>query len=216
MASQKEKFVARLREAMALRGMRQTDLCQAAGIKKSAMCQYVKGSFMPKSDVLDRLAKILDVSTPWLGGYDSPKEREPLPPLAEPFLHYEPGTPVRVIGSIRCGYGGMAFEETDGVEYANVRHPEEYIWLKVKGDSMEPRIHDGDLALIRLQPDLENGEIGAVILPGEEGTLKRVLKQKGNLVLQAFNPQYPPLILSGEELNEVHIVGKLMETRTKW
>ena len=129
---------------------------------------------------------------------------------------YTPGVPVRVIGSVKCGYNGIAYENLDGYELADVKDSKDYIWLKVNGDSMEPRIHDGDYALIRIQPDVDSGDIAVVILNGDEGTLKKVIKQDGAIVLQPFNPSCTPQLIAGEKLKDLRIFGKVIENKTKW
>lgn len=70
------QFAGRLRQAMTLRGIKQVELCEKAGIPKSALSQYLRGSFEPKQDRLWTLAKALGVSEAWLMGYDAPMERE--------------------------------------------------------------------------------------------------------------------------------------------
>ena len=69
------------------------------------------------------------------------------------------------------------------------------------------RILDGDIVYIRQQPDVDNGEIAAVLIEGE-ATLKRVYKSSGQLVLQPENPKFPPLVYSGETLDHIRILGK--------
>lgn len=73
----------RLALAISMRNMKQTDLCSITGIPKSAMSQYVKGSFEPKQDRIFLLAKALNVSEAWLMGYDVPIEKEKLSPSEE-------------------------------------------------------------------------------------------------------------------------------------
>lgn len=83
----------------------------------------------------------------------------------------------------------------------------EYFYLKSKGDSMiNARIFEGDLLLIRQQPDVENGEIAAVIINGEEAVLKRVHRNGDQLVLQSENPAYQPIFVPP---HEARIIGKL-------
>lgn len=69
------------------------------------------------------------------------------------------------------------------------------------------RIFDGDIVYIREQPDVEDGEIAAVLI-GEEATLKRVYKYPSKVVLRPENPLYDDMIYSKEEMNEVRILGK--------
>ena len=85
------------------------------------------------------------------------------------------------------------------------------------GDSMEPRIQDGDLALVHRQDTLESGDLGVIIYGDEgEGTLKRYIQRGNSVVLQPFNPNYSELVIKGEDLNRLHIAGRVVETKTKW
>ena len=123
---------------------------------------------------------------------------------------------IPVIGTVRAGYGALALEEDYGEEYARVKDPDSYFYLKVKGDSMEPRISDGDLALVHRQNTLNSGELGVVVFGEGEGTLKKYVVRGNTVVLQPFNPAYPPQILVGEDLDHLYIEGKVVETKTKW
>ncbi|WP_312644017.1 LexA family transcriptional regulator [Hydrogenoanaerobacterium sp.] len=122
---------------------------------------------------------------------------------------------IAIIGSVRAGYGGIAYEEIVGYETADVKNPEECFYLVVHGDSMEPDIHDGDLALVRKQSDVDSGDLAVVIINGDEGTLKRVVKAQGALILQPFNPSHETTVITGEMLNEVKIAGKVLYTTSK-
>ena len=87
----------------------------------------------------------------------------------------------------------------------------------VRGDSMEPRIQDGDLALVHKQDTLENGDLGVLIYGDEgEGTLKRYIQRGNCVVLQPFNPAYSEMVIKGEDLNHLHIAGRVVETKAKW
>lgn len=65
----------RIREALALRNMKQVELCEKTGIKKSSVNNWLAQRWQPKQDALMKMAKVLDVSEMWLAGYDVPKER---------------------------------------------------------------------------------------------------------------------------------------------
>ena len=69
------------------------------------------------------------------------------------------------------------------------------------------RIHDGDIVYIRQQPVVNNGEIAAVLI-GNEATLKRVYLSPGTVILQPANPNYQPMVYTGERLEEIRILGK--------
>ncbi|MEG0397307.1 MAG: S24 family peptidase, partial [Oscillospiraceae bacterium] len=124
--------------------------------------------------------------------------------------------PIPIIGTVKAGFGALAFEEDYGVEYANVKDPDNYFFLIVKGDSMEPRIQDGDLALVHRQQTLENGELGVMVYGEGDGTLKKFIKRGNAIILQPFNPSYEPQIIKGEDLNSLYIAGKVVETKAKW
>lgn len=116
---------------------------------------------------------------------------------------------IPIVGRISCGNGSVAYENVEGYESV----PKEWVtggdhfFLRAKGDSMiGARIHEGDLLLIRKQDTVENGEIAAVIINGEEAVLKRVYKHDGMIVLHSENPNYPPKFCPP---NEVRIIGKL-------
>lgn len=78
---------------------------------------------------------------------------------------------------------------------------------------MEPRISSGDLALVHSQPDVESGDLAVVLVDGEEGTLKKVLKKEGAVILQPFNPAYQTQVFIGGEIDRLTIVGKVVETK---
>lgn len=65
----------RLKELMALKGLRQIDIAEKTGLGKSAISQYVSGKITPKQDKVYILAEGLNVSPTWLMGYDVPMER---------------------------------------------------------------------------------------------------------------------------------------------
>ena len=82
---------------------------------------------------------------------------------------------------------------------------------------MEPRIQDGDLALVHRQSTLEDGDLGVVVFGEDgEGTLKKFIRRGNAVILQPFNPEYQPQVLVGEELDQLYIAGKVVETKAKW
>lgn len=71
----KEECHIRIKEALNLRGLTQSDIVEKTNIKKSALSQYISGKITPRQNAIDELSKILNVSEPWLMGYDVPMER---------------------------------------------------------------------------------------------------------------------------------------------
>lgn len=114
-----------------------------------------------------------------------------------------------LLGAIACGEPILAEENIEN--YVDVdKDVEAEFALRCKGDSMiDARINSGDIVYIHQQPDVENGEIAAVLI-GNEATLKRVYKypEKQMIVLKPANPNYEDLIYIGEEAQNVRIMGK--------
>ena len=114
---------------------------------------------------------------------------------------------IPLVGTIACGQPILAEQNIE--EYISIpRHLAGDFALTCKGDSMiNARIFDGDIVYIRQQDTVENGEIAAVLIDGE-ATLKRVRLFVDHISLEPENPQYRPIVLWGEEMNTVRILGK--------
>ena len=193
-------FKQRLKELRNQRGYTQVGLSRALGVSQQAVGKWETGRCTPDPQMLTRLAATLDTTVDYLLGSGNV--------LAECM--------VPVLGTVKAGFGALAFEEDYGSEPANVKDPSQYFYLIVRGDSMEPRIHDGDLALVRRQPTLESGELGVVVYGEGEGTLKKYIRQGQAVILQPFNPAYKSQVIAGADLEQLHIAGRVVETKTKW
>lgn len=203
----------RLKTIMNERNLRQIDVirmaqpfCEKYGVKlgKNDMSQYLSGKVAPGQEKLTILGLALNVSEAWLMGYDVVRERiSDNTPVG--FTSMPSMTSVPLIGAIACGDPITAEENLVG--YAST--PDAWgatFALMCKGDSMAPRIQDGDLVAIRKQHTVENGQIAAVRI-GDEATLKRVYLSEGRLILQPENPAYEPIVLIGEEISTARIEG---------
>lgn len=204
-------FSERLKMLRKEKGLSQGALSALLGVTQQAVGKWETGRSTPDPKTVARLAELLGTTADHLLGIVPAQIQQ----FGGPVGSYAE-SPVPVVGTVRAGYGALAFEEDYGVEMAPVKDPDNYFYLIVKGDSMEPRIHDGDYALVRRQPTLSNGELGVMVFGEGEGTLKRYLQRGNAVVLQPFNPDYDELIIRGEELNDLYIVGKVVETKTKW
>ncbi len=204
-------FSKRLTQALDLRGLSAADLSRATGVSEGTISCYKKGKYQAKQNRVYDFAKALRVDPAWLMGYDVPMEphgqnapaKPTIPPGFQPMPEMEQ---VPLIGSIACGTPILAEQNIEGSACVPARWRATFS-LICKGDSMEPKIHDGDLVAIRKQPEVENGEIAAVRI-GEEATLKRVYKREGFLELRPENSNYESIILIGEKMAEATIEGK--------
>lgn len=207
--SKMKKCSDRITEALNIRGMKQADLCAKTGIPKSAISQYVSGAFEPKQDRLMLIAQALEVSPVWLMGFDVPMEQRMEIPTATNIIPMPEAKSIPLVGKIACGTPITATENLEGYIKIPAQLEADFA-LVCRGDSMVgARIMDGDFVAIRQQPDVDDGDIAAVLIE-DEATLKRVYKMPGRLVLRAENPRYAPIDLSGAELDDVRILGKVV------
>lgn len=185
-------------------GMTQEELGEKVGVKKSAIYKYENGIVVNlKRSTIEKLAKVLEVSPSWLIGIEDGAGS--IPPGFQPIPELDT---VPIVGRIACGTPILAEQNIDGVTCIPHRWRATFV-LTCKGDSMEPKIQDGDLVAIRKQPEVENGEIAAVRI-GEEATLKHVYRRDGFLELRPENPKYESIILIGEKMAEATIEGKVV------
>ncbi len=94
----------------------------------------------------------------------------------------------------------------------------EFFALQIKGDSMEPRMREGDVVIVRQQPDADSGDVVIAAVNGDEATCKRLMKYESGIALISNNPNYTPLQFNNAEIQEkpVTILGKVVELRGKF
>ena len=208
-------FADRLREARKAKRYSQTEVSRMLGVTQQAVGKWETGRSTPDPQTVARLAEILDTTADALLGLQQAPATAPAVGR-NAFSRYTESL-VPVVGTVRAGYGALAFEEDYGKDYASVKDPQNYFYLVVKGDSMEPRISDGDLALVHRQNTLENGDLGVLVYGSDgEGTLKKYIQRGNSVILHPFNPDYEELVIKGEELDHLYIAGKVVETKAKW
>lgn len=130
------------------------------------------------------------------------------------------GVWIPVYGNIAAGIPIEAIEDIIDQEEisAELAATGEYIALRVKGSSMNPRIMDGDVVIIKRQETIESGEIAAVMVNGNDVTLKQVKLEDNGLWLIPFNSAFPHKFYSKKECAElpIRILGKMVELRAKF
>ncbi len=200
-------FAYNLKKLMQEKGIGQRELARQLGISATTVSGWCNGLKVPRMGKIETLAAFFHV-----------EKSDLIEPQTE--KRQEKGVKIPVLGYVRAGIPVEAVEEI--LDYEEI--PEsmamrgDFFGLKVKGDSMEPRICAGDVVIVRKQPDVESGEIAVVLVNGDEATVKRLMKQANGILLQAFNPVYPPLFFSTEDIEEkpVSVVGKVVELRGKF
>ena len=209
-------FKERLIEAMALRDINAAELSRLSGVNEGAISQYKKGKYKANQHTIEKIARCLNVSIPWLmgvsdvfGSYES--NLSPLPQLDNILPIKKKSFPV--IGDVAAGKPIEALQHIECYVTEDEDLDADYA-LRVKGDSMiGAGIDDGDIVFIREQPEVENGEMAAVYVDGG-ATLKRVYKDGKGVSLYSENPKYPPMYFTAESCEEFRILGKAVKKLT--
>lgn len=201
----------RIKEGMLIRDMKQSDLVDATGISKGALSSYISGRYTPKQNNIYLIAKALNVNEAWLMGSDVPMERNS-------FI--KKGITINVLGRVAAGLPVEAIEDIIDTEEITeeLARTGKFFGLRIQGDSMEPKISDGDVVIVRQQEDAESGDIVIATVNGDEATCKRLRKYRDGIELVANNPTYEPLFFSNEDIinKPVRIIGRVVELRAKF
>lgn len=204
------EFKDRLEQALQIRNMKPSELSKATGIGEGAISQYRKGGYKASQRNLEKISRALNFPIAWLMGIsdhfgyetensDIPLNITPLPEMKK----------IPLVGQIACGLPILAEENIE--DYIDMpAHIHADYALTCKGESMiNAGIQDGDMVYIRKQEEVENGQIAAVRVDGDDATLKRFYYDYENSVVQliAENPKVGPLVFTGEDINRVKVIG---------
>ena len=185
-----------------LLGYTQKEIAAAIGVSEGTVSRWESGEIANmRRDRIAAYAKILQTTPEFIMTGDTGEST--IPPGFDPLPQLEN---VPRVGRIACGDPILAEENIETYDSVPSSWHATFTLLCV-GDSMAPRIQDGDLVAIRKQPEVENGQIAAVRIENE-ATLKRVYLYPDRMVLQPENQAYAPIVLVGEEMNTVSIEGK--------
>lgn len=192
---------------------------KATGISTSTLSEWKNGKYTPKTDKLQKIADYFNVPVEYLltGEKKSPdnmSEDDNINKIINALknnpdvLSVSPTRKVPIVGSIACGTPILAEQNIDGYLDVEVRSNVDFA-LTCKGDSMAPKLLNEDIVLIHRQPVVDNGETAAVLI-GEEATLKRVYIRDNSIILAPENLNYEPIHLTGEDMSNVSILGKVV------
>ena len=185
----------------------QSELAKKLGVATSTVGMYERAQREPDFETLEKIANCFGVNMNTLLGNNSGKN-----PLS--------GTKIPVLGKVAAGLPITAVENI--LDYEEISSETaasgEFVALKIQGSSMEPRMYDGDVVIVRVQSSVENGEVAVVMVDGSEATVKKIQFHPNGIFLKPFNPSYDPIFYSNEEIEKlpVHIFGKVVECRQKY
>ncbi len=197
------------------RNLSQTELAKLTGYTdRSSIAKIEKGSVDLPQSKIKMFADVFGVSPSKLMGFDSVRESH----QPEKYPRSEGWIPV--VGDVAAGIPIEAVEDILDYEQidAKLLDSAEYFGLRIKGGSMEPRIKEGDVVIVRVQPDVESGETAIVKVNGDHATCKVLKKYADMLVLLPLNPSFDPIEYTKEEVKSlpVQIIGKVVELRGKF
>ena len=180
----------------------QEELGKMLGVGKSNISMYETDDRTPPLDIIVKMSKIFNVDISTLTGNASHSDVTKIPVLG----YVAAGIPIEAVTDIR---------DYKEITPDMVKDGSEYFGLQIKGDSMEPRIYDGDVVIVRKQADVDSGQIAIVCINGDNATCKKVVKQSDGILLQPLNPSYAPTYYSFKETENipVTIIGKVVELR---
>lgn len=126
---------------------------------------------------------------------------------------------IPVFSSVSAGFGAYACDEV--VEYIpmiieNPYDAQDTIAIKVKGDSMYPKIEDGDIIVVRKQESVDSGSVAVLLLDGDEGLVKKVEYGPDWIELHSFNPEYMTRRFEGADVLRLRIVGLVVGSYKKF
>lgn len=205
-------FGAKLKKCRKDMSLSQKEFGQKIGVAESTVSLYESNKRFPDADTLKKISALFEVSLDYLLGNAPAKAAQP--------KSAGRGVRIPVLGRVVAGIPIEAVEEI--LDYEEIT-PElaatgEFFALKIRGHSMEPRMMEGDVVIVRRQDDVDSGDVAIVLVNGDEATVKRVKKQEEGITLIATNTSvYEPHFYSNKEIADlpVRILGRVVELRGK-
>lgn len=210
-------FSDKLSDLMRTHNLNDDKMADMFDVSRTTIVRWRNGERTPKLPKLIEIANRFNVSTNEFVEYDV----RALNYLSndETLSNSKTRTPIRKYGCVTAGTDGLALQEYLGYEFFDdISNPEDYFSLDVKGDSMTgDGIFENDVVLIRKTSEIEyNGQIGVVIINGDEGTLKHIYKDEDSISLHSSNPNYPPRVFVKDKCEDLIIAGVLKEMKRKF
>lgn len=205
--STKQIFSRNLLSLMDKRNITQEEIAKIAGVSQQSVSNWVSAKLMPRMGSVERLADHFNILKSDL--------------LEEHGIKMKEGLKIPILGKVIAGIPITAVEEILGYEEisSDMAKTGEYFALFIKGNSMEPKMTEGDIVIVRHQDYIESGQIGIVLVNGDEATVKKVFIRENGIELVAFNSfAYEPHFYTFKQVEEipVKIIGRVIELRAKF
>ena len=199
--------IKRLREE---KGLSQDALAKLTGYTdRSSIAKIEKGQVDLQQSKIELFAKALGTTSRELVGWDVEDSQQ----------CKKKGVVIKVLGKVAAGIPIEAVENIIDTEEISIELAKtgDFFGLKIHGDSMEPRMFEGDVVIVRQQDDAESGDIVIAMVNGNDATCKRLLKYESGISLISLNQKYEPMMFTNDDIAEkpVKIIGKVVELRGK-
>lgn len=188
------------------KGLTLEELGSMVGVGKSTVRKWENGMIANmKRDKILKISEALGTTPAYLMGWKETTKKK--------------GVVINVLGRVAAGIPIEAVEEIIDTEEITeeLARTGSFFGLKIHGDSMQPRICEGDVVIVRQQEDADTGDIVIALVNGDDATCKRLKKYHDGIELIPNNPTYEPLFYKNEEIESkpVRIIGKVVELRAK-
>ena len=203
-------FIKNLKRYMDVFQMNQVDLATRMQVNKSVISSWLSGTRYPRMNTVEKLATIFHIEKSDLIEDKSMKENST-----------RKGIRIPILGKVVAGIPVEAITDIEGWEEvpSKMAAGGEYFALRIKGSSMEPKLLDGDIVIVRKQNDVDNGDTAIVLVNGDEATEKQIKKTDTGIMLVGLNVEvYQPHFYTNKEIEQlpVQIIGKVIESRHTW
>ena len=194
-------------------GLTMKEVAEKVGVSEGTISRWESGEIANmRRDKIALLASTLQIEPNIIMGWDEVNTAN--------VSHSPTSRRIPVLGRVAAGRPIIAEEELIGYEEIpeSMARSGEYFGLRIQGDSMQPKLSEGDVVIVREQSDADSGDVVIVLVNGEEATCKRLQKYDNGIALISFNPAYQPKHFTNEEVESlpVRIIGKVVEGRQKY
>lgn len=196
----------RIQEILDKNNMKQSDLAEILKVSESTVGKWILMKSIPRMGIIQKLSDYFNIPKSYF--------------LEESTTYHAKGVRIPVLGRVAAGIPIEAITDVDDWEEIpeSMAKTGEYFALRITGNSMEPRMLDGDVVIVKRQSDVDNGDVAVVLVNGNDATVKQITKSETGLTLIGWNlAAYTPRTYNKKECRElpVSILGKVVEIRGK-
>lgn len=197
----------RIQEVLDKNDMTQSDLAKILSVSESTVGKWILMKSIPRMGIIQKLSDYFNVPKSYF--------------LEESPPRHAKGVRIPVLGRVAAGIPIEAITDVDDWEEIpeSMSKTGEYFALRIKGESMSPKLQPGDIVIVKKQNDVDTGDTAIVLVNGNDATVKQIKKTEAGIMLVGLNLEvYQPHFYSNKEIEElpVQIIGKVIESRHTW